>query len=539
MPGESRIGIIIGAALALAPAWAQPMRRDRRDGPLATSGVVQRAETLSQQGRAPEAASLLEEEAQRDPDNAEVILSLARTWRAQREWEKAAEWYERATGFRGLRADALYELAGVRALSGDKAGALETLSRASLAGFRRHVEASRDPSLAYLFGDPRFEAWVDAGSKPDAREGPTAGPGDPGALLDADVGESLDRSVVGVGVQAAFSGSVGAVRRSRVLIRKGYGLADRAAGVAMTSETLFPIGSITRSFVAATMLRLDQDGLLRVDDPIARLIPEAPQDKSSITILQVLTHSSGLDLGLARAEEAPIGTDEASRDLVLRKILSNPLAFDPGSSARWSRANDALACVLIERATGQSFEDAVRARVLAPAGLRSTRFAGEAIGREMAIAIGYGAPDLPEDPRAWRSTPWSRKGSEGILASVGDLLAWVKALGGDAVLDAAHRDLMFTGHAPSGRLLGRAQGVEGLGWFMGQSMRGSSVRAAWSEDDRGFACIVAWYPEEEACVVVASNGPRADEARDVVRRSMIETVLPPRAGQGRSPAPIR
>jgi len=533
IPSLARSVMVLSVIALCGVAWAQPMRRERGDRALRTSDVFQRAEALAQQGRGTEAAGLLEEEVSRDPTNAEAILALARTWQGLREWGKASECFEKAALFRGMRKQALFELAGVLALSGDKAGALEALGRAASAGFRNRAEAGRNPNLAMLYGDPRFEAWVDGGGVADDREGPEAGPGDRTAVLDSGAGEGLDRAVRGTGPDLAFSGSVLAVRESRVLIRKGYGLADRASGTPINADTLFPIGSMTRTFVAAAVLRLDQDGLLRLDDAIDRLIPEAPVDKRAITIRQVLSHTSGLELSPTRADEAAYGADDDSRERVLGSLLARPLAFEPGSMLRWSRANDALLAILIERVAKAPFEKAMRTLVLSRAGLSGVPFAGEPIDAGISVAVGYGAPDLPESPRFWTATPWDRKGSEGMLASARDLCAWAMAMNGDGVLNAAHRETMFTGYSPSARQLGRGQGMEGLGWFLGVSFRNTPAQVAWSEDDRGFAALLARYPEDGAIVVVLCNAARASEARDAVRRAIMQLVL------SGAPAPTR
>ena len=94
--------------------------------------------------------------------------------------------------------------------------------------------------------------------------------------------------------QGRFSGAVLIAKGDKVLLRKGYGNANYELNVANTPETVFRIGSITKSFTALSILQLEEKGKLKVSDPVAKYVPELPAAWSAITIHQLLCHKSGI-----------------------------------------------------------------------------------------------------------------------------------------------------------------------------------------------------------------------------------------------------
>jgi CubicO group peptidase (beta-lactamase class C family) len=222
---------------------------------------------------------------------------------------------------------------------------------------------------------------------------------------------------------AGFSGAVLAVWHGRVVVDRGYGLADRRRGIPVTSRTVFDVGSITKVFTAATVVRLAEEGRLRLDDRLTRFLPSIPADKRSITLRQLLGHRSGLPLMPLR----PLA--DVSRDQAVREALALPLLHRPGARKSYSNVGYALLAAVIERASGVTYESALRGRVFRPAGMTRTGFAGESRWRARDVAIGYG-----NQRRAGRNAPdtysikWPLKGAGGVASTTRDLAAWVAAV---------------------------------------------------------------------------------------------------------------
>jgi len=113
-----------------------------------------------------------------------------------------------------------------------------------------------------------------------------------------------------------FSGTVLVVKNNQIVINRGYGLADLQNKKSNTVDTLFDVGSLTKTFTAAAILQLEMRGKLKTDDLISKYLGEFPPDKSSITIHQLLTHTAGLELDAADVGIKP--TD--SRAEFLQKV---------------------------------------------------------------------------------------------------------------------------------------------------------------------------------------------------------------------------
>ena len=106
------------------------------------------------------------------------------------------------------------------------------------------------------------------------------------------------------------------VEGGAVLLRKGYGMADRENGVVYDADTVFDVGSITKQFTAAAILKLEMQGKLHVEDTIGKYFASAPEDKRGITLHQLLTHTAGLESDFAG------DYDPVSRDEYVKRILA-------------------------------------------------------------------------------------------------------------------------------------------------------------------------------------------------------------------------
>ena len=119
----------------------------------------------------------------------------------------------------------------------------------------------------------------------------------PASTASAVVREGLGATIDTFLTRAAAHGLSGAIvvaRGGEVILRKGYGVADRARGTDVTAETSFFIGSLAKQFTAAATLRLTADGKLTLDDTLGAFFPNAPADKRAITLRHLLSHTSGL-----------------------------------------------------------------------------------------------------------------------------------------------------------------------------------------------------------------------------------------------------
>jgi CubicO group peptidase (beta-lactamase class C family) len=222
-----------------------------------------------------------------------------------------------------------------------------------------------------------------------------------------------------------FSGAVLVAPLDSAASSRGYGLANREAGTSFEPTTIFDIGSITKQFTAAAILRLQADGRLSVQDSIGRFFPAVPEDKRGITLHHLLTHTSGLPMGL--------GGDyrRVTRDSLVTGGLSAELNAAPGEAHGYSNLGYSLLAAVIELVSGQSYEEFLRDRLFRPAGMVETGYTIET-GARPRLAVGYEGGERwgigTDSTAATGGQFWNLLGNGGLQSSVVDLHRWAVAL---------------------------------------------------------------------------------------------------------------
>jgi CubicO group peptidase (beta-lactamase class C family) len=289
------------------------------------------------------------------------------------------------------------------------------------------------------------------------------------------------------------------------VVRRGYGRSDLEAGVEAGPATDYRLASVSKQFTAASILLLQEDGKLSIDDRARKWLPELPPAADAITLRHLLTHTSGLV-----DYEDLMGDDWQGqiRDAGVLALLSkqNRLYFAPGTSYRYSNSAYALLSLVVERASGLAYPDFLQARIFGPLGMHDT-LAYVAGGREPPHrAWGYtqaqgsqtegSAPDAGWT-RTDQSTTSAVLGDGGIYSSIDDLARWDAALYDDRLLSDASRKLAFSPHA---RVTGEPyEAAYGFGW----RITGDTL---WhSGETIGFRNVIVRWPGEHLTVVLLSN----------------------------------
>lgn len=289
-----------------------------------------------------------------------------------------------------------------------------------------------------------------------------------------------------------FSGAVLIARRDTVLLSRGYGLADSETGDVNTPETVFHLASVSRIFTSAAILLLEQRGLLSVEDPISRHLPDWPRG-DEITIHHLLSLSSGLP----NINSLPgYGRWQATRQTpstLAAKFRDLPLEYVPGTRSEHSNSNYVLLALLVERISGRPFGDFLEEWLFAPLGMRSTAHHGKANEEVARGAIGYTPVGLAE----MRPTPvidWSVKAGHGsVYSTVSDLYRFDRALAKASLLDEEMVSKLLTEHFPS----------NGYGWFVGERFGAQLVYI--NGRSPGFGAYWGRSVEEDVTVIVLGN----------------------------------
>lgn len=302
------------------------------------------------------------------------------------------------------------------------------------------------------------------------------------SAVGSDEGGRVDALFEAMGAKPLPGAAVLVARDGKVLLSKGYGLADVEHGVPIRPETRFNIASITKSFTALAVLKLREAKKLSLEDPLDRYLPATPSS-GRITLRHLLTHTSGLP-------------DFVSFD----QGMAGPLDFAPGDRLNYTNLGYTALGRVIEKASGQGYEDYLRRTILGPLGMGATSVDhGTGTGR----ALGYRFGD---DGRFSAVMPVDRAADPaagGLVSTVEDLFKLDQALYGDSILPRATLDEAFT----PVRLADGHAGGYGYGWIVTR-FRGLSEIAHGGDID-GFNGYLARYPSERFTVIVLANYPMA------------------------------
>jgi CubicO group peptidase (beta-lactamase class C family) len=230
-----------------------------------------------------------------------------------------------------------------------------------------------------------------------------------------------------------FDGVVLIGRGGRVAFSKAYGRANVELGVANGPAQRFRIASVSKLFTALAVGRLSEQGRLRLDWPLSRLLPEFP-GADSITIGQLLHHRAGIP----NVNALPYVEDELhanSLDDLVRRIASLPLEFRPGSRTRYSNGGYAILAKVVELASGRPYPEYLRDEILAPLGLRDTGHERDGALLERR-AYGY-LPD-PAHRHGLVPAPFqemaTKTGGGSLYSTAADLFRFARAVARDNVV---------------------------------------------------------------------------------------------------------
>lgn len=222
---------------------------------------------------------------------------------------------------------------------------------------------------------------------------------------------------------------IGIVYDQQLIYAKGFGYADVASKRPMTTDTLFHIGSQSKTFTAIAVLQLQEQGKLRLDDPVAKYIPgfavkNGDNTSTPVTIFQLLTHTSGLmSEGTKTLHWSDL--DFPTREHIDAQIKSGDLAFLPGTKRKYSNLGYTLAGQIVERVSGKPFKDYVTENILIPLQMQST-YVELPKERRARLATGYGRR-MPDGQR--EVIPfWDAQGMTsafGLFSTASDLAKYV------------------------------------------------------------------------------------------------------------------
>ncbi len=331
----------------------------------------------------------------------------------------------------------------------------------------RRIEKSTDHLVKVLIRSDLSETWMQitvrvADRPPNPIAGlrmiPADAEGDRPILGDGEIARQLDEYLHKLTAADQFSGAVLVARGGRPFFQKAYGLASKEYQAANRTDTKFNIASMGKMFTAVAVLQLAGQGKLSLQDPVGKYLPDYPNADVArkVTLHQLLTHTSGLGDYFNEKFAAKPKDQLRSISDFFPLFINQPLDFEPGKQFQYSNAGYVLLGAVIEKLSGERYEDYVRSHIYEPAGMTNTgSFETDHVNLNLATGYTYVTPAGAEDRGHWENNfflhPVKGGPAGGSYSTVEDLLRFDQALRRHHLLSPQGTELIWAGKVDSGR----------------------------------------------------------------------------------------
>ncbi len=301
--------------------------------------------------------------------------------------------------------------------------------------------------------------------------------------------KELDSIITVFNQQNLFHGSALVAKNGKVLIHKGYGLADAELKKANSTGLSYQIGSVTKQFTAVAILKLQEQGKLSVDDKISKYFPSLP-NTDKITIHHLLTHTSGL---YNYTNDTTFWMHESvqsfSQDKMIARFANKPLDFEPGTKYSYSNSGYLLLGYIIEKLSGKSCENFIREIIFQPLGMNHSGFD---FTKEKSKATGY-YDNGSFNTKAFIMDSTGSYSAGAIYSTTEDLYKWVQAIHAKKILLPESWEKLMTPFKDN-----YAYGLIVQG-------QGESREISHNGGIHGFVSHVVYLPSINAAVILLSN----------------------------------
>lgn len=235
--------------------------------------------------------------------------------------------------------------------------------------------------------------------------------------------------------------AIAVLRNGEVSAMRTWGMADVEKKTRVAPDTVFELGSLSKQFTAVAVMMLAEEGKLRIDDRVARHLPEAPKAWATISLRHLLTHSSGIrdylaDPALAERVHAAANHDEIARVLA----EGSTLEFAPDDTWAYSNSGYLLLGCIVERASGMSYGSFLEQKIFAPLGMRDSGLIGTSTQKRGAAGYGFAEGKfVRREP-----VPANAFSAGGVVSTIADMARWEAALHSGTLLTEASWKTIWT-----------------------------------------------------------------------------------------------
>jgi CubicO group peptidase (beta-lactamase class C family) len=321
--------------------------------------------------------------------------------------------------------------------------------------------------------------------------------------------------------------SAAVAKDGKLIYSRGYGMANLDHNVPITTQTPFHVASVSTQFTAASIILLAQDGKLSLDDDVRKYLPEVPDFGTTITLRQMIHHTSGLrdqwallELAGWRYSKDRISDDDAFR-LVTRQRKLN---FEPGSQYMYSNMGYTLLALVVKKVSGHSLREFTTERIFKPLGMSNTHFRDDHAEIITGFANGY---ERAGDSFKTDVTNFDTTGATSLITTPEDLLLWDEnfytgKVGGKRFID----QMLERGKLNSGEAITYASALA-HGEYRGLAT------VSHGGSDAGYRSTVRRYPQQHVGVAVTCNiaearpDELANQLSDVFLAAELKAKAPP------------
>lgn len=296
-----------------------------------------------------------------------------------------------------------------------------------------------------------------------------------------------------------FSGAILVARDGKIIAAKGYGMADLENDVPNTPETKFRLGSLTKQFTSASIMLLQERGKLSVQDSICKYVAPCPEAWQPVTLHHLLSHTAGVPNFTALPDYQKTMREPTTVESLIARFRDRPLDFKPGENWKYSNSGYALLGYVIEKVSGESYENFLRKNIFESLGMTNTGYDHpEEIVKRRARGYAPRGEGLVNAAYIDMTIPFA---AGGLYSTVGDLFIWDQALHGGRLLKKPSLDAMLT---PVRNNYGYGFGVDKI---FNRPMAGHNGGI------EGFATSIIHFTDDRATFIVLSNNEAARATR--------------------------
>ena len=327
--------------------------------------------------------------------------------------------------------------------------------------------------------------------------------------------QKLDAYLLAAHKENRFNGNALIAQQGKILLRKSYGYKNFAAHVLNDSNTIFQIGSVTKQFTAAVILKLQEEGKLSVRDKLDEYFPQFKY-AGEITIENLLTHTSGIYNYTNDIDEgdSAIVCNPVAKQLVLDIMFKHKLDFKPGTQFRYDNSGYYLLGLIIEKVTGKSYEQNIRDIIFKPLQMNHSLFDFKH-SADTNVATGYQTlnDSVQKEASAWRWDSTVSYAAGGIWSTTGDMYKWALAIAKKKILSADSWKTMLTPHLDK----------YGYGVFI-DSLFGKRT-ISHGGGIPGFIAYLSYYPAEDVTIILLNNKGWFDESLNGINADISAIVF--------------